>query len=404
MPIGFEQQPNKGAAGSLRSRTLVRMDEYEAMQPQIRARAFAVSGIEDMKALARIRDAVAKVAEGKDWTEARKEIAAELGGSERRAETVLRTNCFEAYAAARWREQQIDKDVMPYLVYHCVGDDRVRPEHRELDGLVLPADHPFWHTHYPPWDWGCRCTVSGMTQQEYDEEKASADTAFKFPTDEDLKRLPGPAKSGFSFDPENFVPDIREVAKRDYVDPGILHDFCEKMRNTPIELADGTQTNVHELMIRPAQREAADAVLAAGRKDGLEHALLLDADSGQRVGEMQTGSRREIRVDLTRAKREGRTVDVAHNHPSGNQTLSPADALFGTDESVHDVLAIGDDGYMHVRLLDKGAEMKRDIKAWKARIAKAKTLAEIEKARIDWIAWLTTMQVEGKLLIREVWK
>lgn len=31
--------------------------------------------------------------------------------------------------------------------------------HREFNGLVLPKNHPFWQTHYPPWDYGCQCNV-----------------------------------------------------------------------------------------------------------------------------------------------------------------------------------------------------------------------------------------------------
>ena len=109
MPVTFEEKENREVAESLRARQLKLMDEYEDMLPQLRARAFAVSGIEDMKQLARIREAIARVPEGGDWKEARKEIAAELSGQAARAETVLRTNCFEAYAAARYRRQQVDK-------------------------------------------------------------------------------------------------------------------------------------------------------------------------------------------------------------------------------------------------------------------------------------------------------
>jgi hypothetical protein len=45
-----------------------------------------------------------------------------------------------------------------------VGDKGVRDSHAALDGKVLPATDPFWDTHYPPWDFGCRCFVSAMTK------------------------------------------------------------------------------------------------------------------------------------------------------------------------------------------------------------------------------------------------
>lgn len=45
------------------------------------------------------------------------------------------------------------------LEYRTVRDDRVRVEHRELEGATYPVDHVFWKNHYPPNDWGCRCYV-----------------------------------------------------------------------------------------------------------------------------------------------------------------------------------------------------------------------------------------------------
>jgi hypothetical protein len=47
-------------------------------------------------------------------------------------------------------------------------DEAVREAHAALDGVVLPADHPFWADHYPPWDWGCRCQVVGVSRMEYE--------------------------------------------------------------------------------------------------------------------------------------------------------------------------------------------------------------------------------------------
>lgn len=63
-------------------------------------------------------------------------------------------------SAANWHRLNADKDLYPYLVYETVGDSNVRYEHQLLDGTKLPVDDPFWNTHYPPNDWGCRCDVS----------------------------------------------------------------------------------------------------------------------------------------------------------------------------------------------------------------------------------------------------
>ncbi len=73
-----------------------------------------------------------------------------------RSELIYSTNIRTAYAAGRW-EQLTDPDVLehsPYLTYRH-GDSRFpRPQHLAWDGLTLPADDPWWKTHYPPNGWG----------------------------------------------------------------------------------------------------------------------------------------------------------------------------------------------------------------------------------------------------------
>lgn len=53
------------------------------------------------------------------------------------------------------------------LRYRTAGDSKVRADHRKLDGLVFPVDHPFWDKHYPPSDYGCRCDVEETNEDTY---------------------------------------------------------------------------------------------------------------------------------------------------------------------------------------------------------------------------------------------
>ncbi len=61
--------------------------------------------------------------------------------------------------ASRWQSIQADKKDLPLLKYDTVKDDRVRPEHQELEGVVRPVDDDFWEIYYPPNGWNCRCDV-----------------------------------------------------------------------------------------------------------------------------------------------------------------------------------------------------------------------------------------------------
>lgn len=64
-----------------------------------------------------------------------------------------------AQMASRWQDIESDKEILPLLRYDTVGDERVRLEHQELQGVTLPVNHQFWDIYYPPNGWGCRCDV-----------------------------------------------------------------------------------------------------------------------------------------------------------------------------------------------------------------------------------------------------
>lgn len=86
-------------------------------------------------------------------------------GSPRRLRTIFEMNVRSAYAAGRWERIEESKALLPLLVYTTAGDERVRPEHQAWDGVCLPVDDPWWETHYPPCDWGCRCTVLQISRR-----------------------------------------------------------------------------------------------------------------------------------------------------------------------------------------------------------------------------------------------
>lgn len=65
----------------------------------------------------------------------------------------------QARAARQWLQIQKTKDILPFLMYETVGDDRVRPDHQTLEGITRRVDDPFWNTHYPPNGFNCRCIV-----------------------------------------------------------------------------------------------------------------------------------------------------------------------------------------------------------------------------------------------------
>jgi SPP1 gp7 family putative phage head morphogenesis protein len=79
----------------------------------------------------------------------------------------LRTERETAVAAAqnasRWQTFQNERDQFPYLRYITAGDQRVRPSHADLDGIVKHIDDPFWDQYMPPNGFNCRCEVLSDT-------------------------------------------------------------------------------------------------------------------------------------------------------------------------------------------------------------------------------------------------
>lgn len=81
------------------------------------------------------------------------------GGEAWRTKVIYRTNMATSYSAGRFA--QLVEGKYDYWVYRHGGSREPRLQHLGWDGLILPADHPFWTTHFPPNGWGCSCRVFG---------------------------------------------------------------------------------------------------------------------------------------------------------------------------------------------------------------------------------------------------
>lgn len=136
-------------------------------------RAFMVAGAQNADLLADLAAAVERsIVDGTGIGKFRKEFAGIVkkygweytGEFNWRTRIIYRTNAATSYAAGRLA--QLREGGFPFWMYKHGGALDPRPQHLAWDGLVLPADHPFWDTHYPPNGWGCSCRVVGLRDRE----------------------------------------------------------------------------------------------------------------------------------------------------------------------------------------------------------------------------------------------
>jgi SPP1 gp7 family putative phage head morphogenesis protein len=275
MTINIE--PNKNAAEFIRSKAAATPSVFGSLLPDLRAQAFTVARIGDFDILRDLIEAIAKIPEGADWRQTRTEIAAQISpymdespdgfsASRNKAELLLRTPAFQAYAVGKHAEQTAVAEALPYWKYVSVGDGKVRDAHRALDGKIFRSDDPFWDTHYPPWDFGCRCQVVAVTAQEVARiEAAEADKPETDRTVVTGNTLANARKGLFNtgahgvvdvrppvdkvagddrlkayrFDPRNLRPDLAGLKARYPAD--IYARFEKAMSRQTVQTADGRE-------------------------------------------------------------------------------------------------------------------------------------------------------------------
>ncbi len=99
-----------------------------------------------------------------------------------RAKLIFNTSMRSSVMAGRWVQIQKTKAAFAFLQYNAVLDKRTRKEHRAWNGIVRHVDDAFWHSHYPPNGYLCRCTVIQLSQRMVDQQGLRVATdPFKTP-------------------------------------------------------------------------------------------------------------------------------------------------------------------------------------------------------------------------------
>jgi hypothetical protein len=145
-------------------------------------RAFIVAGAQQADLLNDLRAAVDKAITGGSIGAFRKDFFAAVAksgwtgwtgegtkaGEAWRTRVIYQTNVATSYAAGRWQQLNDPELLKVCPFWRYIHSDNVmspRPLHKAWgdSGLTLPADHPFWKTHFPPNGWGCHCRILAVS-------------------------------------------------------------------------------------------------------------------------------------------------------------------------------------------------------------------------------------------------
>lgn len=170
--VTLSDTPFREAIDQFRRKVRVPVTTYRDLAGECHAKAFMVAGANNDALLADFHKTIlAYMESGKSAQDFRADferIVRAHGWQYRgepgwRSQVIINTNLRTSYMAGRWQKLMDEREARPYLMYQQVQRATKRPEHAQWHGLILPIDHEFWQTHYPPNGWGCRCTVVGVS-------------------------------------------------------------------------------------------------------------------------------------------------------------------------------------------------------------------------------------------------
>ena len=439
-----EPVPNEVAAAFVSTKQPMLRKTFDQLLPELKARAICVTGLEDLSAVQRVRDAIAEVPMGADWETSKgqimqelsfmvtssdpDEMAAQIAAAEARAELLLRTHGFQAYAAAEYQGLDEQRDVFPYWEYVSMRDERVRDAHAALNGLIIPCDSPFWADHFPPWDWGCRCEVRPRTAAEAGEIAAEGKRQInpedpnavvtpqrvadahvvkmleKGQLQEDGRTLDirAPLNQGkpnaYTWKPGDLRLPLDKIMTR--YDPETTKDFVAFAQRTqiPNEKAGPTAVqSVWDWLYTPLAK--ADALAAIAAKD-VEMAVLRDYDSAMSMGHVAgKASSVDLTVALEAARRDGRRLTIEHSHLDAiDATPSPYDvaALLANPDAIYSLGSAAGyaDNIVDRVILKHGEPLSPAGRSALVRRIRAmqKPNGELAVSRKTWLAMLQQLQ------------
>ena len=186
----FEDRPPKEVVNFFKGKQLTTSFDYREVWQEEHAFGFTVAKATEEDVLSSIRDELLKAKQqGIPFPQFQKELGTRLQklgwwgkkdvvdpltgeavtaqlGSPHRLRVIYESNIRSAASAGQWERAQRTKKGLPYFIYELGPSREHRPQHVTWAGTILPVDHDWWSTHFPPNDYGCKCRVRQIPRAE----------------------------------------------------------------------------------------------------------------------------------------------------------------------------------------------------------------------------------------------
>nr|DAU62487.1 MAG TPA: minor capsid component [Caudoviricetes sp.] len=318
------------AADYLRARGVEPAADFYARLEHLRHEAWTLAKISDVEQIEQVKQSLVKaLAEGKSFREWQQALTPEMLALPRHyQETVFRTAMLSSYNGAKWTHFRAHAERRPILRYIAINDQRTRPAHHALHGLMMPVGDERWANLAPPLGFNCRCTMVSLSEKQA-KALGYSGAPGKLPTWEDDHGVSHTAAADKGWgSPER--RDLTDYLRQKEAKAGLGRAVYDEGKPVPKP----------EPYLPPPPTDTASAarhhVVTHGQADGLEHGYLVDKD-GRLI---DTRSGKADSIDYTDILGLLAGATLYHNHPSAT-SLSAADIYLMADNGVAELVAYG---------------------------------------------------------------
>ncbi len=217
-----DAQAFQEAVDAFRVRSPMTKEAFDRLDADQRQRAFEIAGTTQADVIQMAFDQVAEAIDGgTSLDEFKRQVqptlvdawAGSVANPPARVENIYRTNLITNFGVGQWAQihDPAVKKHRPYIRSSDVRDNRETEKIcKPIGTVILPADHPWWRTHWSPLHYQCR-----RSQVSLSEEEAVSEGITDHPPDVDPMPGFGRSPHGMSavgrVDTTGYDPAIRDV-------------------------------------------------------------------------------------------------------------------------------------------------------------------------------------------------